>query len=180
MAIKILRITEAQLDRQLNLFRGQILAKAESVETRPPIRAKAETINGARTVGSLHAFGLQGSLTQREAGKLAHGTVRHNIRLVAACAAVKKWMQQTGKSARFHYAYRNERFQQFGDAEVQKADRSTNTIYVKAMWNSTGKNTQPEYEEFTFTWNEWLKQMDLMRPLATKKNGQGQPCHRTF
>jgi len=151
--VKILRVT----DLQLNMF-SSILASAQ-----PEINVKAET---------------KPKRDQHAAGDKSQTVKQHNIRLVAACAAVKRWMDQKGSTAKFHYAFRNERFQQWGDAEVVKADRKTQTIVVKAMWNSTGKETRPEYETFNFTWDEWLKKMDEMRPLAMSKNKQGQPCHR--
>jgi hypothetical protein len=148
--VKILTITSKQLDMFTKMF--------------TPIEVKAESK----------------PRDQHAAGDKAHDKVRSNIRLTAACAAVRKWMDQKGATARFHYAFRNERFQQFGDAEVVKSDRHTQIITVKAMWNSTGKETKPEYETFHFTWKQWEAKMNEMRPLALKKNKQGQPCHRVI
>ena len=151
--VKILTITEKQLD----MFARKFFSTQN-------IEVKAETVKPKRN--------------QHAAGDLAHERTSYHIRAIAACSAVRKWMDQRGDSGRVDWAINAvEHFQQHGVAHVVKADRYTKTIMVKAEHHTHGNEPKIHTEIFNLSWDGWLKLMDEMRPISMRLNKKKQRCH---
>jgi len=151
--IKILTITSNQLDMFTKMFQPA------------NIEVKAETVKPKRN--------------QHAAGDLAHERTSYHIRAIAACSAVRKWMDQRGDSGRVDWAINAvEHFQQHGVAHVLKADRRNQTITVKAEHHTHGNEPKIHTEIFNLSWDGWLKLMDEMRPIAQRiSKTTKQRCH---